>query len=218
MTDIRVMIVDDQPVVRRGLNAMLGAVAGIVVVGEAGNGADAVRAVRTTKPDVLLMDISMPRMNGLEATRVLCKPDSPAEVKVIILTMYDQDEYVFEALRAGASGFVLKDSPADKLAEAVREVAAGAGLLSPSVTRRLIAEFARRPMLSRVAAPELSRLTDRELDVFKLLVRGYRNEDIAKALTLGESTVKSHVQHLYQKLGLRDRAQAVIYAYENRLV
>jgi DNA-binding NarL/FixJ family response regulator len=218
MQAIRVLIADDQPVVRNGLKATLGAVAGVVVVGEAQNGTDAVRMVRATRPDVVLMDISMPLMTGLEATRRISGMDEAAHTRVIILTMYDQDEHVFEALRAGASGFILKDAPTETLVEAVRTVASGESLLSPSVTSRLIAEFARRPVLYETTAPELTRLTDRELDMFKLLVRGYRNEDIARILTLGESTVKSHVRHLYQKLGVRDRVQVVIYAYEHGLV
>ncbi len=215
MGGIGVLIADDQPLVRNGLKATLVGVPGITIVGEVANGADAVRHVIRSKPDIVLMDVRMPRMDGLQATREICRPNSGVATKVIILTMYDQDEHVFEALRAGASGFILKDAPTEKLIEAVREVASGAALLSPTVTRSLIAEFARRPMITRAAVPELGQLTDRELDVFKLLVRGHRNEDMAKALRLGESTVKSHVQHLYQKLGVRDRVQVVIYAYEN---
>lgn len=215
MGGIGVLIADDQPLVRNGLKATLVGVPGITIVGEVANGADAVRSALRSKPDIVLMDVRMPRMDGLQATREICRPNSGVNSKVIILTMYDQDEHVFEALRAGASGFILKDAPTEKLIEAVREVASGAALLSPTVTRSLIAEFARRPMITRAAVPELSQLTDRELDVFKLLVRGHRNEDMAKVLRLGESTVKSHVQHLYQKLGVRDRVQVVIYAYEN---
>ena len=218
MDGIRVLIADDQPIVRNGLRATLAQVEGLVVVGEAVDGREAVSGVTRWRPDVVLMDVRMPRMDGLEATREICRPCNGFAARVIILTMYDQDEHVFEALRAGASGFILKDAPTDKVVEAVREVASGAALLSPSVTRSLIAEFARRPTLSRAAAPELGQLTERELDVFKLLVRGYRNEDMARLLTLGESTIKSHVQHLYQKLGVRDRVQVVIYAYENGLL
>ncbi len=218
MGGIGVLIADDQPLVRSGLKATLVGVPGVTIVGEVANGAEAVRCVLRAKPDIVLMDVRMPRMDGLQATRQICKPNSGVSTKVIILTMYDQDEHVFEALRAGASGFILKDAPTEKLIEAVREVASGAALLSPTVTRSLIAEFARRPMLTRAAVPELAQLTDRELDVFKLLVRGHRNEDMAKVLRLGESTVKSHVQHLYQKLGVRDRVQVVIYAYENGLL
>ncbi|WP_433429286.1 response regulator [Nonomuraea sp. CA-141351] len=218
MDQISVWIADDQPVVRNGLRATLDHAKGIKVAGEAANGLEALRSVKISKPDIVLMDINMPRMNGLEATRQICGLDGDNKVKVVILTMYDQDEYVFEALRAGASAFILKDAPTEKLVEAVREVAAGEALLSPSITRRLISEFARRPVLSATTAPELANLTEREMDVFKLLVRGYRNEDIAEMLVLGASTVKSHVQHLYQKLGVRDRVQVVIYAYEHGLV
>jgi DNA-binding NarL/FixJ family response regulator len=214
---IRVLIADDQPLVRSGMRASFAGSRDIVVIGEAANGRDAVRAVRERGPDVVLMDINMPRMDGLEATRNIRRLEG-CTTRVIILTMYDQDEYLFEALRAGASGFVLKDAAPEKLVEAVREVASGHGLLSPSVTRRLIAEFARRPVLDSTTRPALADLTQRELDVFRLLVQGYRNEDVAKILVLGESTVKSHVQHLYHKLGVRDRVQVVIYAYENGLV
>ncbi|GIG92072.1 response regulator [Plantactinospora endophytica] len=218
MDDIRILIADDQPLVRNGLRATLGAVPGLQIVAEASNGADAVSSSRALRPDLVLMDINMPVMSGLEATRKVTTLPETAATRVVILTIYDQDEHVFEALRAGASGFILKDAPTEQLVEAVRTVASGDALLSPSVTRRLVAEFARRPMLSDTTAPELAGLTDREMDMFKLLVRGYRNEDMARILTLGESTVKSHIQHLYQKLGVRDRVQVVIYAYENGLV
>ncbi|GAA3602596.1 response regulator transcription factor [Nonomuraea rosea] len=215
MKRVCLAIVDDQPLVRRGLRATFDDVPDVSVVREAANGVEALHGLRGNHADVVLMDINMPRMGGLEATRRICEGSGP---RVIILTMYDQDEYVFEALRAGASGFVLKDSSPELLVEAVRTVASGEGLLAPSVTRRLIAEFARRPVVSAAVVPGLVGLTDRELDVFRLLVRGHRNEDIARLLVLGESTVKSHVQHLYQKLGVRDRVQVVIYAYENGLV
>ena len=217
MDPIRVVIADDQPLVRSGLRASFNDVPDIVIVGEAVNGLDAVRRVREVKPDVVLMDINMPRMNGLESTREIGQLGEDT-AKVVILTMFDNDEYVFEALRMGASGFVLKDEPTEKLVEAVREVAAGDALLSASVTRRLIAEFARRPVLDSTMSPALVDLTQREVDVFRLLVRGHRNQDIAQALVLGESTIKSHVQHLYQKLGVRDRVQLVIYAYEHDLI
>lgn len=215
---VRVLIADDQPVTRSGLRATLTGVPDMEVIAEASNGYDAVSSSRALLPDLVLMDIRMPVMSGLEATRMITNAEETAATKVIILTIYDQDEHVFEALRSGASGFILKDAPTEQLVEGVRTVASGHALLSPSVTRRLIAEFARRPMLSDTTAPELARLTEREMDMFKLLVRGCRNEDIARILTLGESTVKSHVQHLYQKLGVRDRVQVVIYAYENGLV
>ncbi|MEV4113913.1 response regulator transcription factor [Nonomuraea sp. NPDC049695] len=215
---IRLLIADDQPLVRSGLRATFDPVPGLEVVGEAHNGMDAVRLSRALCPDVVLMDVNMPQMGGIEATERILSADWSANLKVLILSMYDRDEYVFEALRAGASGFALKDSPTEGLVDAVRTVATGDGLLAPSVTRRLIEEFARRPVLSPSAAPDLVGLTERELDVFRLLVRGYRNEDMAQMLSLGESTVKSHVQHLYQKLGVRDRVQVVIYAYEHGLV
>lgn len=215
---VRVLVVDDQPVIRNGLRATLAAADDVEVVGEASNGRDAVHATRALRPDVVLMDIHMPVMNGLEATRRITGAPETGDAKILILTIYDQDEHVFEALRSGASGFLLKDAPTDQLIAGVRTVAAGDALLSPSVTKRLIAEFARRPVLAETTPPELAGLTERERDMFRLLVRGYRNEDIARMLTLGESTVKSHVQHLYQKLGVRDRVQVVIYAYENGLV
>ncbi|MBP2708276.1 response regulator transcription factor [Microbispora sp. RL4-1S] len=215
---IRLLIADDQPLVRSGLRATFDPVADLRVVGEAHNGREAVRLCRALRPDVVLMDVNMPQMGGIEATWNILAAEWSASVKVLILSMYDRDEYVFEALRAGASGFVLKDTPTEGLVDAVRTVATGDALLAPSVTRRLIEEFARRPVLSPSAAPELVGLTDRELDVFRLLVRGYRNEDMAQMLRLGQSTVKSHVQHLYQKLGVRDRVQVVIYAYEHGLV
>ncbi|WP_433336564.1 response regulator [Spirillospora sp. CA-294931] len=218
MDPIRILIADDQPLVRDGLKATFEGVPEIVAVGEASDGAEAVRGVRAHLPDIVLMDINMPRMNGLDATRQICGDDLYRKTKVIILTMFDQDDYLFEALRIGASGFILKDTPTRRLIEAVKEVTSGEALLSPSVTRRLISEFSRRPVLAAGTAGALDGLTDRERDVFKLLVRGHTNEEMAAILTLRASTVKSHVQHLYQKLGVRDRVQIVIYAYENGLV
>jgi DNA-binding NarL/FixJ family response regulator len=215
MDGIRVLVVDDQPLVRAGLRSIFTPDSGIQAVGEAPDGLRAVRAVSTHKPDIVLMDINMPGMNGLQATREICRA---TESKVIMLSMFDHDEFLFEALRAGASGFILKEAPPERLIEAVHEVAAGESLLSPSLTRRVIAEFARRPVLSSCAALPERDLTGRELDVFRLLVRGNSNEEIAKQLSVGASTVKSHIQHLYQKLGVRDRVQMVIYAYENGLV
>lgn len=210
---IRVLIADDQPLVRQGVSAVLSLHDGLRLVGEAVNGSDAVHQVGRCDPDIVLMDVNMPRMDGIEATRRICASERGA--KVIILTVYDEDDTIFDALRAGASGFVLKDAPTDKLVEAIREVADGRALLSPHVTRRLIREFARRPALSSRTPGQL---TGREHDVFTLLVQGYNNDEIARILVLGESTVKSHVQHLYRKLEVRDRVQLVIYAHENGLV
>lgn len=225
MHEIKVLIVDDQPLVRHGVSSIVAEEPGMIMVGEASNGLEAIREVHRHHPDVVLMDVNMPRMDGLEATRQLCGSDQPKHdqtgadqtgPKVIILTMYDQDEHVFDALRAGASGYLLKESTSTQLVEAVRAVASGDALLSPTVTRMLIREFARRPALSPVAeGAGLAALTGREYDVFLLLVQGYNNAEIAAQLVLGESTIKSHVQHLYQKLGVRDRVQVVIYAYEN---
>jgi DNA-binding NarL/FixJ family response regulator len=218
MRKIRVLIADDQPLIRSGLHAVFDGVPDIVVVGEARHGIQAVQSVKTLRPDVVLMDINMPRMDGITATREICKLGAAYPAKVVILTIYDQDEHVFEALRSGASGFILKHTPTERLVDAVREAAEGDALLSPSVTRKLIDEFARRPVLSAAPTAVLDQLTEREREVFRLLVRGYGNDEIARALVLGDSTIKSHVQHLYQKLGVRDRVQIVIFAYENGLV
>ncbi|MER5643436.1 response regulator transcription factor [Streptosporangium sp. NPDC002524] len=218
MRKIRVLIADDQPLIRSGLHAVFDGVPDIVVVGEAPHGVQAVQSVKTLRPDVVLMDINMPRMDGITATREICKLGADYPAKVVILTIYDQDEHVFEALRSGASGFILKHTPTERLVDAVREAAEGDALLSPSVTRKLIDEFARRPVLSAAPTAVLGQLTEREREVFQLLVRGYGNDEIARALVLGDSTIKSHVQHLYQKLGVRDRVQIVIFAYENGLV
>jgi len=213
---IRLLIADDEPLVRRGLRATFASVSGVRIVGEAGNGEAAVATARATAADVALVDINMPVLDGLAVVRELAGKDRDGATKVIILTMYDRDEYVYEALRCGASGFVLKDSPTRVLVEAVRTAASGDALLSPSVTTWLIREFSRRPG-RRPGAPGLDRLTEREHAVFDLLVRGHRNEDVARMLGLGAATVKSHTQHLYHKLGVRDRVQAVIYAYEHGL-
>jgi DNA-binding NarL/FixJ family response regulator len=218
MRPIRILIVDDQPLVRQGLQAVFAPLDDMDVVGEASNGAEALERVRRSAPDVVLMDVNMPRMSGLEAAGRICSGEfGDTAPKIVMLTMYDRDEYVFDALRAGASGFLIKDASPDQLAGAVREVVAGGALLSSSVTRQLIREFVRTPALPS-AAVELKSLTGRELDVFRLLVQGYGNAEIAEKLHLGESTIKSHVQHLYRKLGVRDRVQVVIYAYENGLI
>lgn len=211
-----VLLVDDQAMVRVGFRMILESEPGIVVVGEAEDGAAAIASARTLRPDVVLMDVQMPTMDGLEATRrILALPGDPP--RVLILTTFERDEYVFEALRSGASGFLLKNAPPEDLIEAVRIVALGDALLSPSVTRRVIEEFARSRM-PPVRAPTLDRLTEREAEVLSLLARGLTNAEIARLLFVGEATVKTHVSNLLAKLELRDRVQAVIFAYEGGLV
>jgi DNA-binding NarL/FixJ family response regulator len=212
---IRVLIADDQAMVREGFGALLGAQPDMVVVGDASDGADAVTRCRDLAPDVVLMDIRMPVMDGLEATRRLTSPAGP---KVLILTTFDLDDYVYEALRSGASGFLLKDAPAADLINAVRVVAAGEALLAPSVTRRLIAEFANRPNHDRPRPTALNALTPRETDVLRLIARGRSNQEIADDLVVAEQTVKTHIGRILAKLNLRDRAQAVVFAYETGLV
>jgi DNA-binding NarL/FixJ family response regulator len=216
---IRVLVVDDQELVRSGFCVILDAADGITVVGEAANGEAAVSAAAQHHPDVVLMDIRMPGMDGLEATRLLTRgsPD-PKTPKVVMLTTFDLDEYVYEALRAGASGFLLKDSPRADLIAAVRAAAAGDAMLAPSVTRRLIEVFARRPPETAPAPSRLASLTAREREVLVLLARGSSNTEIAAALFVSEATVKTHVGNLLAKLGLRDRVQAVILAYETGIV
>jgi DNA-binding NarL/FixJ family response regulator len=212
---IRVVVADDQALMRGGFRMILDAADDIEVVAEAIDGADAVRAFERERPDVVVMDVRMPTMDGIEATRRITGRDGAA--KVLILTTFDLDEYVYEALRAGASGFLLKDRPPEELVAAVRTVAAGDALLSPSVTRRLIAEFAARP--EPVPAPlGLDELTDREREVLLLLAQGSSNAEIAARLFVAETTVKTHVAHILRKLGIRDRAQAVVLAYESGLV
>ena len=223
---IRVLVVDDQELVRLGFCVILDAADGITVVGEAANGEAAVSAVAAHKPDVVLMDIRMPGMDGLEATRLITRgPASPHSAgsgpttpKVVMLTTFDLDDYVYEALRAGASGFLLKDSPRHDLIAAVRAAAAGDALLAPSVTRRLIEAFARRPPETSPSPARLASLTARERDVLLLLARGRSNAEIAAVLFVSEATVKTHVGNLLAKLGLRDRVQAVILAYETGIV
>ncbi|MFH7595345.1 response regulator transcription factor [Streptomyces racemochromogenes] len=216
-TPIRVMIADDQMMVRQGFTVLLNAQPDIEVVGQAVDGADAVAKAGELGPDVVLMDIRMPGMGGIEATSVITGiPDST--VKVLVLTTFDLDEYVYEALRAGASGFLLKDASADQLAEAVRVVAAGEALLSPNITKRLITEFSR---LGAPRAPSRARiqdLTERETEVLSLIAQGLSNAEIAEHLVLAEQTVKTHVGRILVKLGLRDRTQAAVFAYETGLV
>jgi DNA-binding NarL/FixJ family response regulator len=214
---IRVLVVDDQELVRSGFCVILDAAEGITVVGEAANGDAAVTAVAADQPDVVLMDIRMPGMDGLEATRLITR-SSAAAPKIVMLTTFDLDDYVYEALRAGASGFLLKDSPRHDLIAAVRAAAAGDALLSPSVTRRVIEAFARRPPETTPSPSRLASLTARERDVLLLLARGRSNAEIATSLFVSEATVKTHVGNLLAKLGLRDRVQAVILAYETGMV
>jgi len=216
---IRVLVVDDQELVRSGFCVILDVAEGITVVGEAANGEAALSAAAAYHPDVVLMDIRMPGMDGLEATRLLTRgsPDQTAP-KVVMLTTFDLDEYVYEALRAGASGFLLKDSPRADLLAAVRAAAAGNALLAPTVTRRLIEAFARRPPEAAPSPARLGSLTAREREVLMLLARGRSNTEVAAALFVSEATVKTHVGNLLAKLGLRDRVQAVILAYETGIV
>jgi DNA-binding NarL/FixJ family response regulator len=212
---VRVVIADDQPLMRTGLRKVLESEPGIEVAGEAADGLEAVDAVRLCKPDVALMDIRMPILDGLEATRRIVALGTAT--RVLILTTYDLDEYVFAALRAGASGFLLKDRPPEELLAAIGVVAGGEALLSPSVTRRLVEEFARRPG-AEDAPPELAELTPRELEVLRLVARGRSNREVAEALVLSEATVKTHVGSVLGKLGLGDRVQAVVFACEHGVV
>lgn len=212
---IRVVIADDQALLRSGFRLILDAQPDIEVVGEAEDGVQAVRLVRSQRPDVVLMDVRMPNLDGLEATRQICGAGSPT--RVLVLTTFDVDEYVYRALHAGASGFLLKDVRAEQLAEAVRTTAAGESLLAPSVTRRLIEELVSRPPPGAVP-DELARLTERELEVLRHIAQGLSNAEIAGTLFIGEATVKTHVNRILSKLGLRDRVQAVVLAYETGLV
>jgi DNA-binding NarL/FixJ family response regulator/class 3 adenylate cyclase len=215
---VRVMIVDDQALVRAGFRMILEAEADIEVVGEGADGNEAIAEWQRLRPDVVLMDVRMPEMDGIEATRRLLAHED-AETKVVMLTTFDMDEYVYDALRAGASGFMLKDVPPEQLVVGIRAVASGDALLAPSVTRRVIEEFVSRPPASVRALPEkLEDLTARELEVLKLVARGLSNAEIAKELFVSETTVKTHVAHVLMKLDLRDRVQAVVLAYESGLV
>lgn len=217
MTTIRILIVDDQALIRSGLRLILDSEPGLTVVGEAENGREAVESGSRLLPDVVLMDVRMPTMDGIEATRRLIDAGLNPEPRVLILTTFDLDEHVYAAIRAGASGFLLKDVPPDDLIRAIRVVAAGDALLAPTVTRRLIEEFASRPELE--TPPEgIEDLTDREIDVLRSLAAGHSNAEIAEVLYVSEATIKTHISHILTKLDLRDRVQAVVAAYESGLV
>jgi DNA-binding NarL/FixJ family response regulator len=214
---VRVLLVDDQAMVRAGFRLILETEDDLEVVGEAEDGGKAIAAAESTRPDVVLMDVQMPVMDGLEATRRIVAAARDGRPRVLILTTFERDEYIFEALRAGASGFLLKNAPADDLIDALRIVAAGEALLAPSVTRRIIAEFARRPVAPNRTL-DLSQLTEREVDVLRLMARGMSNAEIAASLSVGEATIKTHVSNILTKLDLRDRVKAVVLAYESGLV
>ena len=210
---IRVLVVDDQAMVRAGFRMLLSDEPGVEVVAEAGNGLEAVEKAARFDPDVVMMDIRMPELDGLEAARRILAADGTA--RVLILTTFDLDEYVYEALRAGASGFVLKDDPPEQLLAAIRIVAGGEALLSPAITKRVIEKFT---SISHAKPPsELAELTERELDVFRLIARGLSNAEIGNELYISDATVKTHITHILQKLDLRDRVQAVVLAHETRL-
>jgi len=211
---IRVLIVDDQVLVRTGFRLILSAEADIEVVGEAGDGGEAITLARALAPDVVLMDVRMPDVDGIEATAAIVQ--EPTSPRVLVLTTFDLDDVVYDALRAGASGFLLKDAPEERLLTAIRVVADGGSLFAPSVTRRLIEEFSRRA--APAAPPTLEELTPRELEVLRLVAGGLSNGEIAARLVVSEHTVKTHVAHILQKLDLRDRTQAVVLAYESGLV
>ena len=212
-SSVRVLIADDQQLVRTGFRMILDAEPDIDVVGEATDGREAVAMARELQPDVVLMDIRMPELDGIEATRRVVQRDGDTSTRVLMLTTFDLDEYVYDALRAGASGFLLKDAPANQLAAGVRMVAAGDALLAPAITRRLIEELTATPPAA-AAPPGLDELTPRELEVFRLVAQGKSNAEIAAELIIGETTVKTHVTRIMMKLGVRDRVQAVVLAYE----
>jgi DNA-binding NarL/FixJ family response regulator len=213
---VRVLLVDDQALVRAGFRMILDAESDIEVVGEAGDGLEAVEFVRLNGTDVVLMDVRMPNLDGIEATRRILSLEG--DTKVLMLTTFDMDEYVYEALRAGASGFLLKDVPPEQLVGAIHVVAQGEALLSPSVTRRVIEEFTKRPPMQDGPPPELAELTAREVEVLQLIARGLSNAEIAKELFVSETTVKTHVARVLMKCNLRDRVQAVVLAYESGLI
>jgi DNA-binding NarL/FixJ family response regulator len=215
---IRAVVADDQEAVRAGFAALLQTQTDITVVATAANGEEAVERSEQHRPDVVLMDIRMPQLDGIAATRRICAPGADTGARVLVLTTFDLDEYVYDALEAGASGFLLKDAPPEKLFDAVRVVAAGEALLAPVVTRRLIAEFARLRPPQRTRPEDLDMLTRRETEVLGLVAAGLSNHEIADRLVLSNEPVKTHVSHILRKLGLRDRAQAVVAAYESGLV
>jgi DNA-binding NarL/FixJ family response regulator len=215
---VRILLVDDQALIRAGFRMILEAEDDLEVVGECGDGTQAIDSVKRFAPDVVLMDIRMPEMDGIEATRRIVGGDGETAVKVLMLTTFDLDEYVYDALRAGASGFLLKDVPADQLVAGIRLVAQGDALLAPSVTRRLIQEFSRSSRGRGERPAGLDELTPREAEVFKLLARGMSNAEIAGDLIVSETTVKTHVARILMKLGVRDRVQAVVLAYESGVV
>ncbi|CAM3964990.1 response regulator transcription factor [Kibdelosporangium persicum] len=212
---IRVVVADDQALLRGSFRMLIDTADGLRTVGEAGTGAEAIEVVRREQPDVVLMDVRMPEMDGIEATRQIC---ASTDTRVLMLTTFDLDSYVYGALRAGASGFLLKDTPPADLLSAIRVIAAGESLLAPTVTRRLIAEFTSRPEPANITARDLDGVTDREREVLALIARGLSNTEIAQHLHVGVATVKTHVSRLLAKLQARDRAQLVIVAYETALI
>jgi DNA-binding NarL/FixJ family response regulator len=215
---VRLLLADDEQLVRSGFRLILESEPDFEVVGEAGNGAEAVELTKQLDPDVVLMDVQMPEMNGLEATRQIAALGRKETSRVLVLTTFEVDEYVHEALRAGASGFLLKRTPAADLVAGIRIVAGGDALLAPSVTRRLIDQFAHRPAARQTDAGALDEITEREREVLALVARGLSNTEIAERLVLSEGTVKTHIKHIFGKLDLRDRTQAVIFAYDIGLV
>jgi len=215
---IKVLIADDQALVRTGFRMILDAEDDIEVSGEAADGLEAVSAAQRERPDVILMDVRMPNMNGIEATRRIVDKDDVEPIRVLILTTFDLDEYVYDALRAGASGFLLKDAPPEELVHAVRVVERGDALIAPSITKRLIEEISQRPAQQGAAPEALESLTQRELEVLQLMARGLSNHEIAQELFVSDTTVKTHVGRVLMKLGLRDRVQAVVLAYESGVV